>query len=753
MNNGENEKEDNNLQNISDLNDLFQRTYEFDIFKYVSRGLIKSQQNYETKLTELKLENLKTKKELSLLKDEIELLKGNINKPIQENKNEKNNLDIDIQNLTDELENKKQNNKNLGKFDTNKEGYNNINYNLENNSSKNRKRRNGTNSDFIKDEHMNSNDIEENKYNEEKEGENSNESMIKMTNTFINELVNENKIKKNKIENNYYMGKMNNQNNLINENLNIELINIKSKLDEIYKQFNQFKFATNRTISESAINIKTNLSDNLLKLKEESKKELISFNEGINQKIIKLNDTTKNLTEKNEENEKLMNKTNSLNSTFLGKLDLLKSKFVEYVSNSDFKIFQKSIYEKFENEIKDLNIDISFLKKSVNSLKSEILNFSNDTNDHETIILLKQKQESTSALVEKLLEFQKGSKEKERKDFFFDASKFVDIETFNEFQRNQTKIMDKIKRENIDLGREFTEIKMVDLNNKASLKDLKNLEDNILIKMEDLMNKIKEKFVEKKSLDKYLRFLEYRTQQILEEFKLELKPGHNWLLAKKPVGHLCASCETYLGEIVKTPREKTNNTWKKYLNKASGDNKNININVGFSKVIQMAKNNEKEKEKYISLPVSKTNVYNGRHNSCSDKKRFGENEDMININKSSNTSKINKLNLENNNTSQTDDYETDIFNGALPQIKNKIINMNLPEEKKIIKRSIKSLKDMIKNKENDDNSDFIIMMKPEQRKKGKLESGPKITKILKKLNRNIINDNQLNNESKKSNEE
>ena len=61
MINGENESEINNYQNISDLNDLFQRTYEFDIFKYVSRGLIKSQQNYETQLTELKLDNLKTK--------------------------------------------------------------------------------------------------------------------------------------------------------------------------------------------------------------------------------------------------------------------------------------------------------------------------------------------------------------------------------------------------------------------------------------------------------------------------------------------------------------------------------------------------------------------------------------------------------------------------------------------------------------------------------------------------------------------
>ena len=44
MKNAEKEKEINNPLNNLDLNDLFQRTYEFDIFKYVSRGLIKSQQ-------------------------------------------------------------------------------------------------------------------------------------------------------------------------------------------------------------------------------------------------------------------------------------------------------------------------------------------------------------------------------------------------------------------------------------------------------------------------------------------------------------------------------------------------------------------------------------------------------------------------------------------------------------------------------------------------------------------------------------
>ena len=123
MINGENEKEINNYQNNSDLNDLFQRTYEFDIFKYVSRGLIKSQQNYETKLNELNLENLKITKQLSSLKNEIELLKGNINFPSSENNSEK-----DIKNSSDEIEKKKKNINNITKNDYNQGGYNNIKY-------------------------------------------------------------------------------------------------------------------------------------------------------------------------------------------------------------------------------------------------------------------------------------------------------------------------------------------------------------------------------------------------------------------------------------------------------------------------------------------------------------------------------------------------------------------------------------------------------------------------------------------------
>ena len=761
MINGENEKDNNKHQNISDLNDLFQRTYEFDIFKYVSRGLIKSQQNYEAKLKELILANIKTKEEISLLKKEIELLKENKNYQNSENKDVDSNLDKDIQNLTEGIEKKKQDINDLTKIDNNEGGYNNINLNIETHPNNNNKKQNGKSFDNIKEENYYSEDVEEKKFNYENNSENSNELMIKMSNTYINELVNENNIKQ-KEESNYPKEKMNYQNTIYLEKFsnefNNELISIKSKLEEIEKELIQFKLTTNQTISESNNNLKSDISENLLKIKEESKKELNSLSKDIDQKINSLskdieqkinllNDTTKNLTEKNEENEKSMNKTNSLYNSLLGKLNILNTKFVDYLSNADFEKYKNSINNKIEVENKDVNLDISMLKKSVNSLRNEILSITSDTTDHDSIIYLKQRQESILGLIEHLKEIQKESEEKEKKEIIIDTSKFVVFEIFNEYQKNQAKILEKIKRENIDLGRELTEIKLVDLCNKTNFKDLKNLEDIILIKMEELMNNIKERFVEKKSLEKYFKNSDYKTKVILEEFKSELKPNKNWLLAKKPIGHLCASCETYLGEIAQTPKEKST-SWNKYSSKASGDNKNIKLGVGFSKIIQMINNNEKEK--FIPLSVSRTNIYNGRNKSSINKKRNEENDDISNINMSSNLSKINKVNLENNNSFQADEYETDIFNGSLPQIKKKAFNQNFSNDKKLLKSSIKSFRHLKRNNKIEEKSDFMIMMNAEKRKRSKIEFGPKITKILKKYNKN--NDIQLNNESKKSNE-
>ena len=227
MFNVQNEKEVNNDEKISDLNDLLQRTYEFDIFKYVSRGLIKSQQNYEISLNELKLENSKIKEEIALLKSEINEIKANTTNQIHENKNKQNNIDTNIQNINLEIDNKNLNNKNLRKTKSDNGGYTNINLSNDTLSNKNKIMQKTDILDINKDIN-------------EKDTENTHESLIKLSNTFINEIVNQNNIKKEEIDNNRKK-KMTNQNDIDIDSINNEFINIKSKLDEMDKELNQFK--------------------------------------------------------------------------------------------------------------------------------------------------------------------------------------------------------------------------------------------------------------------------------------------------------------------------------------------------------------------------------------------------------------------------------------------------------------------------------------------------------------------------------
>ena len=202
MINEENETETKNDGNLLDLDDLFKRTYEFDILKYVSRGLIKSQQNYELTLKELKSENSKIKEEISLLKKEIDILKDNKNQYISRNKIEYDNIKNDIKNLTDDVGKIKQKNKNFLSNIHNQKSFTDINFykHEQLNKNINRLKRN-----------ISDNNRDKNKLIDEKEIENSNDSIVQLTNTYINELVNENKIKDKNIKENQTI------NNLINK--------------------------------------------------------------------------------------------------------------------------------------------------------------------------------------------------------------------------------------------------------------------------------------------------------------------------------------------------------------------------------------------------------------------------------------------------------------------------------------------------------------------------------------------------------
>ena len=163
------------------------------------------------------------------------------------------------------------------------------------------------------------------------------------------------------------------------------------------------------------------------------------------------------------------------------------------------------------------------------------------------------------------------------------------------------------------------------------------------------------------------------------------------------------------------------------------EKKNLKLSVGFSKVINLINKDENNKCGSFSLDLS--NVNNGRNNSLIKiKKNFIK--DNTAINNLNNTSKINKINSENNKSFENDENENDALKALLPKIKKKMIKKNMSESQRLLKHSIKSLDNKKEFKDSGDNTNYIIMVSAEQRKKGAIELGPKITKILKKMNKN-----------------
>jgi hypothetical protein len=100
--------------------------------------------------------------------------------------------------------------------------------------------------------------------------------------------------------------------------------------------------------------------------------------------------------------------------------------------------------------------------------------------------------------------------------------------------------------------------------------------------------------MEKPEIFKNLKILEIQIKNIYDNIPglIHAKEGDNWLLAKKPLNsYLCASCESYIGDL------KENNTyvpWNKYPMRDPND-KLYRLGNGFSKMLQMIQVDENEK--------------------------------------------------------------------------------------------------------------------------------------------------------------
>jgi hypothetical protein len=142
------------------------------------------------------------------------------------------------------------------------------------------------------------------------------------------------------------------------------------------------------------------------------------------------------------------------------------------------------------------------------------------------------------------------------------------------------------------------------LGSQASLKDLKNLEDDLLLKMDELYTSVNDKFAEKNLIIRNNKILELKMKHIVENYKKNDK-SDTWLLSKIPIGHLCASCESYLGDIKDTANTKYV-PWNKYPTKDSAD-KLYRVGAGYSRMLQMISPDNKNKVKNSS----NSNVFEG----------------------------------------------------------------------------------------------------------------------------------------------
>jgi len=107
--------------------------------------------------------------------------------------------------------------------------------------------------------------------------------------------------------------------------------------------------------------------------------------------------------------------------------------------------------------------------------------------------------------------------------------------------------------------------------------------EQCLIKMlEELKINLSKKYLDKNEAQKNFKYIELQLKQIIEAGEMNNKEADNWILAKKPINsYVCASCESYLGEL------KNKNIFLPWNKIPVREEKKYRMGQGFSKMLQL----------------------------------------------------------------------------------------------------------------------------------------------------------------------
>jgi hypothetical protein len=176
-----------------------------------------------------------------------------------------------------------------------------------------------------------------------------------------------------------------------------------------------------------------------------------------------------------------------------------------------------------------------------------------------------------------------------------DKNKFIENKNFDDFKAQIVKEFNNIN-DNFINSRKLLDELIDSVRNRTSFKDLKALEDAVMSQMEELKISSSKKFADRNEVNKTIKYLDQQIRNIVQIYIKKIDKGENWLLAKKPItNNLCASCESYIGDLKDTNDNNLYIPWNKYPVKDPND-KLYRMGHGFSKMLQMIQVDENDKK-------------------------------------------------------------------------------------------------------------------------------------------------------------
>ena len=339
----------------------------------------------------------------------------------------------------------------------------------------------------------------------------------------------------------------------------------------------------NRTSNNITLENKINIDNNPNAVSEDDKK-ISELQAQIDDLLKQIEKNKEEYTNKGNQYEKQLKELNNNFANSFLQIKTLLEKSNSFTNNEDLNKLKNDVLSKFDSDTRDMRMDVAIQKKSIENLKEQLIKILEDKTDQDELQNLKKRFESIINSMNVLKEMEQKFQTQLNSKPSFDPQKYIDINQFNEYKIGVSKDFSIVNNniENIKLIIDDLINNIV--SNKASFKDLKSLEDSVLSKLEDLKIASMKKFSDKIETGKSFRILEQQIKHYIDSGNKKLERSESWLLAKKPLGgHLCASCEAYIGDL----KESTQYVpWNKYPSREPND-KLYRIGTGFSKMLQM----------------------------------------------------------------------------------------------------------------------------------------------------------------------